>query len=40
MGAVYFDAGTVCRLLRRDAVENNIADLLSDAPTFQIPEAK
>ena len=40
MGAVYFDAGPVCQLLRRNAVENNIAHVLSDAPTFQIPEAK
>jgi len=39
-GAEYFDAGTVCQLLRRGAAENNIAHLLSDAPTFQIPEAK
>jgi len=39
MGAVYFNAGTVCQLLRRDAVVNNIAHLLSDAPTFQILEA-
>ena len=40
MGAIRSEIGTVCRFLRRGAAVDNIAYLLSDAPTFQTPEAK